>query len=415
MQAAVQDRREGRRFRTGAALAVGAVLILGAAAAAVTVGVRFVLHRPQAVVTAPAIAPGAMIEHWGAFGKQVDPRLSPVSLVLPARVTEVGSSNSAQYALLANGEVYAWGEGKAGQLGDGRTANSFTKPVRVQFPHGVRIASIATDVSPWNTALAIDTTGHAWGWGLNAGGDLCLGDTKKYLRPVRLPFWDVTALAGGGSHVTYDAHGMLYSCGANRYGELGDGTTASSTTPVPVSGLDGARVTSLVASWSDTGALLSDGRYYDWGYNRGGQVGDGGTAPAKVPFRVPLPAPVRVAAQGGSLINNGQTIVLTRGGQLYAWGNGMHFQLGNGASGNQQSPIRISPPARVSYATVACGGATCYGVTRSGVVYAWGQGIVGEVGNGMKRPARRPVKIKTGEVTGISATAEDVAVSTMAT
>jgi alpha-tubulin suppressor-like RCC1 family protein len=283
-----------------------------------------------------------------------------------------------------------------------------------QFPHGVRIASIATDVSPWNTALAIDTTGHAWGWGLNAGGDLCLGDTRKYFRPVRLPFWDVTALAGGGSHVTYDAHGTLYSCGANRYGELGDATTASSTTPVPVSGLDGALVTSLVASWSDTGALLSDGRYYDWGYNRGGQVGNGGTAPAKVPFRVPLPAPVRVVAQGGSLINNGQTIVLTRGGLVYAWGNGMHFQLGNGASGNQQSPIRISPRARVRYATVACGGATCYGVTRSGVVYAWGQGIVGELGNGMKSPARRPVKIKTREVTGISATAQDVAISTTA-
>jgi hypothetical protein len=178
LEADVQDRREGRRWRTGAVLVVSAVLILGAAAAAVTLGVRFVLHRPPQVVgKAPVIARGAMVEHWGAFGKQVDPHLSPVSLALPARVAEIGSSNSAQYALLANGAVYAWG---------------------------------------------------------------------------------------------------------------------------------------------------------------------------------------------------------------------------------------------VSYATVACGGATCYGVTGSGAVYAWGQGTVGEVGNGLNSPARRPVKIKTSEVTGISATAEDVAVRTTA-
>jgi alpha-tubulin suppressor-like RCC1 family protein len=358
---------------------------------------------------------GATIEHWGAFsgdGSQTDKSLSPVPLTLPGPVAEVGSSNSTQYALLTNGTVYAWGQGGDGQLGNGGTSNSFT-PVKVQFPAGVKIAKIATDVSPYNSALAIDTTGHAWGWGLNGGGEFCLGNKIEHLTPVKLPFSDVTTLAGGANHATYDAGGTVYSCGSNQYGELGDGTTTSSTTPVKVTGLDDALVTTLVAAWGNTGALLSDGDYYDWGYNAGGQVGNETTTSAEVPYLVPLPAGVTVAAQGGSLDSNGQTVVLLSNGSLYAWGNGMYYQLGNGAKGNEESPVKISPPAGVTYTALASGGSTCYGISKSGAVWAWGNNAAGQVGDGTTTTAKHPVKVLTG-ATGISATAGDVVASTAA-
>ena len=119
---------------------------------------------------------------------------SPASVRLPGRVAEVASSNSSEYALLANGSVYAWGLGNAGQLGDGATKDSFTKPVRVRFPARVKIASLPIDVMPFDTGLAVDTTGHVWGWGDNQGGELCLGNRQKHLTPVRLPFSHVTAV-----------------------------------------------------------------------------------------------------------------------------------------------------------------------------------------------------------------------------
>ncbi|HEY1916294.1 MAG TPA: hypothetical protein VGH27_12040 [Streptosporangiaceae bacterium] len=372
-----------------------------AGAAAVTAGV------PAVAVT--AAASGVTVDHWGAFegdGAVFDKSLTPSALTLPGKVAEVGSSNSDQYALLTNGTVYAWGDGGDGQLGNGATANSAT-PVQVQFPAGVKIASIATDVSPYNSALAVDTTGHAWGWGLNLGGEFCLGNHDRQLTPVELPFTDVTTLAGAADHATYDAAGTIYSCGADQDGELGDGTTTSSTTPVKVTGLDDALVTTLVAAWGDTGALLSNGAYYDWGFNSGGQVGNGSTTNADAPYQVPLPAAVSVAAQGGSLASNGQSIVLLSTGALYAWGNGEYYQLGNGAKGNETTPIKITPPAGVTYTALASGGSTCYGVTKSGAVYAWGQSTVGQVGDGKTAAAKRPVKVTTG-ATGISATAGDV-------
>ena len=98
------------------------------------------------------------VQHWGTFFggastlKPEDTTTSPASVSLPGPVAEVATSNSSEYALLTNGNVYAWGLGNAGQLGDGATKNSFAKPVRVRFPAGVKIASLPIDVMPFTPA-----------------------------------------------------------------------------------------------------------------------------------------------------------------------------------------------------------------------------------------------------------------------
>jgi alpha-tubulin suppressor-like RCC1 family protein len=363
-------------------------------------------------------APDGTIAHWGAFfGGPVLPfpydlRRSPVPLGLPGRVAEIATSNSSQYALLTNGSVYAWGLGNRGQLGDGSTENSFTRPVRVRFPAGVKIASIPIDVMPYNTALAVDTTGQVWGWGYNSFGELCLGNRTEYNTPVRLPLSHVTLLAGAFGHALFDSRGTVYACGSNAVGELGDGTRKSSTVPVPVTGLGHGQVTALVAAFANSGAVLADGRYYDWGYNAQGQLGNGTMGGfSAVPLRVLLPAAVRQLAQGGSLPNNGQTITLLANGSLFAWGAGGFYQLGTGTRANRPSPVRISPPPGVRYQTLATGGSTSYAISTLGNVYAWGANFYGQVGNGGFRSARHPVRVASG-ATSISATANNVMIST---
>jgi alpha-tubulin suppressor-like RCC1 family protein len=366
-------------------------------------------------VPAPAQgSSGGTIEHWGAYGtggKQYDKNLTPVALTLPAPVAEAGSSNSTQYALLTNGTVYAWGLGSHGELGNGGTANSLTTAVRVKFPAGVKIASIPTDVMPYDSAFAIDTTGHVWGWGQNEDGELCLGNTAQYTTPVELPFSDVTTLAGGANHATYDSGGTLYSCGSNQYGELGDGSTTSSTVPVQVTGLDGKSVGTLVASFGNAGALLAGGEYFDWGYDAAGQLGNGTTGPSSdVPVQVTLPDPVTQAAQGGSAAFNGQTLVMLSDGSLYAWGNDSTYQLGDDSTANEESPEQIFPPSGVTYQTLASGGNTSYAISTAGNVYAWGNSGEGQVGDGKTAAAKTPVRVESG-ATLISSTSTDVVVS----
>jgi alpha-tubulin suppressor-like RCC1 family protein len=354
---------------------------------------------------------GESVAYWGTFAESTSQHLSPVTVSLPAPVAEVGTSDSAVYALLTNGSLYAWGTGTHGQLGDGGTTSSFTTPVRVTFPAGVTIASIPVNSDPYDTAFAIDSTGHVWGWGYNRSGDLCLGNDTEQPTPVELPFTDVTAVAGAANHATFDAGGTLYSCGQNTYGTLGDGTTKGSKVPRRVKGLSGALVTALVAGYGNTGALLTNGDYYDWGLNSQGELGNGTLQTSEVPVPVTLPDPVTQAFEGGNSTVDGQTLVLLSDGSVYAWGADSSSQLGDGKSGAERSPVKISPPDGVTYQVVASGGDTSYGISPAGDVYAWGGDKYGSVGDGTKNIARTPVEVEFGATALISSTSHVVAVA----
>jgi alpha-tubulin suppressor-like RCC1 family protein len=370
-------------------------------------------HRSAATALAQPVT--STVKHWGSFfGGRVgnfDTRTAPVALKVPGTVIEVATSNSTEYALLSDGSVYAWGLGSQDELGDGSTRNSFDKPVRVDFPAGVKIAFLPTDVMPYDTGLAVDTKGRAWGWGRNGGGELCLGSTREYSKPVRLPMTHVSTLAGASGHALYDANRKVYACGTNLRGALGDGNWRNTTRPVRVAGLNGANVTELVASFANSGALLSNGRYYDWGYDGDGQLGDGRVhTSSDVPVRVFFRHPVAEVALGGSIWNNGQTLVMLSNGALYAWGNDRAAQLGDKRDFRRPVPHRFYPPAGVTYKSLATGSATSYALSSDGKVYAWGVSHVGQVGDGETSTAVNAVVVASG-ATSISATANNVVIS----
>ncbi len=299
---------------------------------------------------------------------------------IPDPIVQIATSNSDTYALDARGAVWAWGMASQGELGNGTEGGYTSTPVQVQFPAGVAIAFLP-DPMPYDTALAIDTSGHVWGWGFNNQSELCT-TSRTILTPVELSVSDVALASGAAGHVLYDSNGTVYACGDNKDGELGDGSILSSNTPVPVRGLPSGPVQSLVTSELNSGVLMAGGAYYNWGYDAAGELGDDSTTMSALPVRVPLQAPVTDVSEGGSDQSNGQTLAILSDGSVWAWGNGSDGQLGDGSMTNSLVPVQVHVPSNVVFTQVISGGSTSFAIDSKSTAWSWGDDSGGELGVG---------------------------------
>jgi alpha-tubulin suppressor-like RCC1 family protein len=214
-----------------------------------------------------------------------------------------------------------------------------TRPAKIPLPH-VTLAAGAL------THSLFDSDGTVYACGDGACGVLGNGSTASWAAPtavLRLPEGKVKALTSswGGSGALM-ADGSYYDWGYNQAGQLGDGSTTDSAVPVHVS-LPGP-VDQVFQGGSDptngqTIAVLADGSLWTWGNGAHGQLGNGGTRSSATPIHIALPRgakPVTVASGGYASYAIDQT------GRLWAWGRNTDGQLGTSSSGPDQ--LTPSPP-----------------------------------------------------------------------
>ena len=121
-------------------------------------------------------------------------------------------------------------------------------------------------------------------------------------------------ISAGSSHSCAVASGKVYCWGSNSKGQLGNGTTTDSASPVEVSGITTAKA--VAAGYDHSCALLSDGTIECWGDNSAGHLGNGSTTDSANPVTVQVSG---VQALGGGEYNGA---ALTASGQVVTWGGG---------------------------------------------------------------------------------------------
>src|SRR6266571_3299925 len=117
----------------------------------------------------------------------------------------------------------------------------------------------------------------------SSGAAYCWGDGRT--TPVAVAEgWTFSAIAIGGHFCALTTSGAAYCWGYNAYGQLGDGTTTNSNTPVAVVG--GHSFVALAVGAVHTCGLTSVGTAYCWGDNGDGPLGDGSTTSSATPVAV---------------------------------------------------------------------------------------------------------------------------------
>lgn len=145
-------------------------------------------------------------------------------------------------------------------------------------------------------------------------------------------------IAAGYEHVVLlRADGTVWTWGRNTYGQLGDGTTTDSPTPVPVPGLSG--VTDVAAGACHNLALLGDGTVRAWGSSVAGVIGNGTWSAVPVTAPVPVTGLTSVIAIACGERHN---LALRSDGTVRAWGANFNGQLGQAPVNPIPSPTPIA-------------------------------------------------------------------------
>ncbi len=137
---------------------------------------------------------------------------------------------------LSGGAVFCWGWGQDGMLGDGRNTDSSTPLAVPDLASSVDALDCGGAATPLDATCAI-RAGHVWCWGSNEHGRLGQDPAAaSYSIPVEVPgITNATSLAVGFWHTcAILADETAWCWGRGDQGQLGNGTMADSTSPVPV-------------------------------------------------------------------------------------------------------------------------------------------------------------------------------------
>lgn len=269
--------------------------------------------------------------------------------------------------------------------------------------------------------------GSLYCWGLNANGQLGLGDTTSRTVPTAvsgLAGKTVTAVSAGTAHTCAIADGKVYCWGQGTSGQLGNGANSTQYTPVLVSSLSGTP-TALAAGGAHTCAI-SGGAAYCWGSNSDGQLGNSSTTSTNTPVAVSTSGDLGSKTVSAIAAGGAHTCAVASDNRAYCWGQNTSYQLGsrscvltnlfcilpNGQNADRTTPVAVdtdgSMGTRTATSVTAGSSHTC--AVAGGAAYCWGLGTSGQLGNSSTSTTYLSKAVTTGTmsaaVTALSARAD---------
>jgi alpha-tubulin suppressor-like RCC1 family protein len=307
-----------------------------------------------------------------------------------------GMQHTCAVEALPSGRVWCWGRNYCGILGDGTTTNR-SVPVQVQ---GLPLPAIAVAGGMAHTC-AILSDQSVWCWGCNYSYQLGIPNAPDTAVAVQVSsLANVSAISAGQFHTCVVVDGAPWCWGgANKTGEIGDGTTTSLPAPTRAATsitIDASNYVSSIGAGAAYTCIVvhhssSQDELYCWGDATHGNLGDSGTVPGSgtkfsfsaVPVAVqPIdtnPLTVWSASSPNGALSTGSSFAcVLRSADHSAtecWGNLIGI-------GPNQPRTEIASLGNVAIAKVTVGMAHACVLLSSGELKCWGVNGWGQIGDG---------------------------------
>ncbi len=268
-------------------------------------------------------------EEYGGSAESTGTR-SPVKVLDIENAVQVAVTSTRTCALLANSHVYCWGWGEYGQLGDGENLYEANTPVRVQ---GINAVTQISAGSGHTCGTLIGGEVYCWGY----GDDGELGDGEEYEtifsddtlvfespnKPVRvIGINNAIHIAAGLDHTcAVTENGEVWCWGAGHSGQLGDGEEYGDSSNVPVKTINIDTAVNVAAGRWHTCAVTDNGEVWCWGAGHSGQLGDGEEYGDNQATGTPVKA-LNIDNALEVTVGESHTCAVTEGAEVWCWGAG---------------------------------------------------------------------------------------------
>ncbi len=301
----------------------------------------------------------------------------------------VATKNDIIFAVTLTKEVYTWGGGGVGPMATGCRSQKakFESPQVVEHLEDEDILEVSIGS---NHACAVSESGDVYAWGEGRNGCLGNGELKNQIIPDLIPMFtekiSVKANRAGEMHnCTLTRGGEVYSFGHAANGRLGLGSFGNEhkinfSKPHIIHFPLNEHIR-LVSCGAEHTVAVGDSRIFSWGSGDGGRLGHGDYLDHWEPSEILSLRGQRIVDISCGTWHNACIVAVPPmrkdRGWLYTWGSGLNGQLGQNDVTTSMKPTVVSffCGKHILLQKVYCGSHHNAVITFEGELYTWGSNL----------------------------------------